>query len=271
MSLAILLRPPERRAIVRVVYSDESGMDKGDVQPITVVAAIMLNMDSQWHPVREAIEKAIMDVLNKTKNDLSHYEIKTATLFHQIKRGDEKAWELLRRLVEIPQRQAFPVFQGIVDRSEIDQVLKKSELQIDSATLCFREALRDCLVAANRYVRTGFSAEQILWIHDSGGSYNKHGKDQLRSLRWIHDEDNLKTLLVEHQYISPDMKAFHIADMMYFGDSAESRALQLADVCAVTIARFHRYDFKEIAEPFYRVLELSIANPALRRFIPVAD
>lgn len=263
MSLVLLLGPPEHRVVVRVVYSDESGMDKGDVQPITVVAAIMLNMDCHWHPVREAIEKAIMDVLDKTQDDLTHYEIKTASLFHQIKKGHDKAGELLHRLVEIPQKQAFPIFQGIVEKVEIADALKKSELQIDLSTLCFREALRECLVAANRYVRAGYQNEQILWIHDSGGAYNEHGKDQLRSLRWIHDEANLKKLLPEHRYISPDMTAFNIADMMYFGDSKESRALQMADVCAVTIARFHRDDFREIAKPFYQILEPAIVNSTL--------
>jgi Protein of unknown function (DUF3800) len=166
----------------------------------------------------------------------------------------------MKRLVAIPQRQAFPVFQGLVERDEIKALLDRSALEADLSTLCFREALRDCLTEVNRYVRIAFSDEQVLWIHDTGGSYNTHAKDQLRSLRWVHDETNLKKLLPEHKFISPDMTAFNIADMIYFGNSEESRLLQLADVCAVTIARFHREDFREVARPFYELLERAIVN-----------
>lgn len=51
--------------MVRVVYSDETGTD-GDEErnPSVVVTALMLDMDSQWKPLRDAVETA-----NKRNNE----------------------------------------------------------------------------------------------------------------------------------------------------------------------------------------------------------
>ncbi|MGH7913820.1 MAG: hypothetical protein ACREPW_04115 [Candidatus Binataceae bacterium] len=41
---------------VRVVYSDEHGMGSEQQEPITVITAIMLNMDTQWHSVQHDLD-----------------------------------------------------------------------------------------------------------------------------------------------------------------------------------------------------------------------
>jgi hypothetical protein len=44
---------------VHVVYSDESGMGDESDEPIVVVTAIMLNMDSQWAPTSMALSAVV--------------------------------------------------------------------------------------------------------------------------------------------------------------------------------------------------------------------
>jgi hypothetical protein len=51
---------------------------------------------------------------------------------------------------------------------------------------------------------------------------------------------------------SPSLPNFHIIDTIYFGNSQESRALQLADVCCSTITRHLRGD--PIATRYYKLL-----------------
>jgi len=54
----------------------------------------------------------------------------------------------------------------------------------------------------------------------------------------------------------------HLADTIYFGNSEESRALQLADVCCATITRQLRGD--PAALPYYRALRGQIVNDGAR-------
>jgi hypothetical protein len=51
----------------------------------------------------------------------------------------------------------------------------------------------------------------------------------------------------------PTTKLEHVIDTIYFGDSKESRALQLADVCNYVIRR-HLVG-KANAAPYYRLIE----------------
>src|SRR5258708_28413467 len=107
LQLAILLGP-ERKSVVRVVYSDESGVGSEHDEPLTVVAALMINIDSQWHPLLESIEQTLRRIL-RTK-DVSRYEIKARNLYHQIRRNDRKAKALMSALMKIPQQHLAPVF-----------------------------------------------------------------------------------------------------------------------------------------------------------------
>jgi hypothetical protein len=59
--LATLVLGLNRESVVRVVYLDESGPGSEHNEPITVVVGLMLNMDSQWHPVLELIKSALFD------------------------------------------------------------------------------------------------------------------------------------------------------------------------------------------------------------------
>src|SRR5208282_4744593 len=86
-------------------------------EPITLVSAVLLNMDSQWLPVRDAIDGAIKKIYGKTDEQLKRFALKGKTLYHQIERGDRRASEMMSRMVSIPREHRLPVWYSAVDRA----------------------------------------------------------------------------------------------------------------------------------------------------------
>jgi hypothetical protein len=249
---------------VKVVYSDETGTDGDEARnPLTVVAAVMLNMDSQWRQVSHDIEAAISRTMNP--RDLSRYMIKGKTLYHKIERGEMKARELMGRLMVIPRRHGIQVFFGAVHRKGFKRQM--TELRQRGALAdpyrMFRLAFEDCMVRVDNYVQTALPKEEVLWIHDSG-SLNSPTKQTLRSFRLLLQEIENEAREMENAAwarddgVLPQEHISHVADMIYFGDDEESRLLQLADYCCSTIARHLRND--PIAKPFYDILRLQVVN-----------
>ena len=268
MSLAILLGP-ERKTVVRVVYSDESGIGSEKDEPITVVAGLMLNIDSQWHPVLESIERSLRETLGK--EDISTYEIKAKTLYYQIRRSDPTATALMTALMKIPQQHLIPVFYGAIDRAGYMYFMREIYTRtvyrshheermkdVRPTPDIFGEALARCINRVDSFVHTAFPAEQVLWIHDKG-RYDDDAKWQLNHVRDI-GTSNVGSILREigEGYLEKS----HIVDTIYFGDSRESRAIQLADACCSTITRHLRGD--PIAIPYYELLRPQVVNDGNR-------
>jgi hypothetical protein len=254
--------------VVRVVYSDEAGLGSEREEPHTVITALMLNIDVQWHPVLAMIEKSIRCFVGR--GNISNFELKGHILYRKIRKGDRKAARLMRDLMAIPSQFLIPVFHSAVNRAGFSRFMK--EVYIPTvrkgrggedpigARDTFSQALQGCAVLIDSYVHTTFKDEQILWIHDVG-RYDKLAKDDLDHIRslaglevWRH---------VWRQMLGgPVPQQSHIIDTIYFGDSKESRALQLADVCCSTIARHLRAE--PVAEEFYTILRPQIVNANAR-------
>jgi hypothetical protein len=77
---------------MRVVYSDESGTGSIAEEPITVVTALMLNLDSQWEPVHQDLE-----ALRPSPT----FEFKGGRLFRELRNGRrrERADAILRGIL----------------------------------------------------------------------------------------------------------------------------------------------------------------------------
>lgn len=270
--IATLSLGPERRSVVRVVYSDESGLGSERDEPLTVVAGLMLNMDSQWHPVLEAIERGIVDHIGK--DDISGYEIKGRSLYHGIRNGNKKSAKLMTSLMGIPSQHHIPVFYGAIDRSGFKYFMRnrhklrghsddQSEQPDPDPHETFLEALKDCISRVDSFVHTVFPREQVLWIHDKG-RYDEHAKIGLRDERdFTNANSPWKKLRQEILGIAPiPTVRSHIVETIYFGNSQESRAIQLADVCCSTITRFLRGD--STAAPYYEILRPQVISSDIR-------
>jgi Protein of unknown function (DUF3800) len=214
---------------VLVVYSDESGMGSKKDEPITVITAIVLDMDRQWEPVSTAFE-TIKAATPKRLLDKGR-EIKGKLLYSAVRKRIPEANKSLTELLKIIVAHRIPVFYSAIDRKGFEnyrEIIKITERE--KTMTAYDKAFEDCLALIDDSIRT-FTNEAVLWITD--------GSDRER-------EDATKTLLAHHRFRETAdvllgrytvLKGGRttIADTIYFGHSHESAALQLADVCCSTI------------------------------------
>lgn len=260
-------------SVMKVVYSDESGTG-GSLKknPIIVVTGLLLNLDHQWIPVRDDFESALKDIYGLSDSQLAHFAVKGHRLYQQIERGDERASNLMKRLMAIPYRRKVPIWYGAVDRDgykyHMENIHIRSEFSEKDVIRPFRIAFEECLNRIDTYVHAFFHDEQILWIHDEG-SLNTPAKNTLKDLRFLLKEAERDALYFAEIEPDPERRPevlaqppSHIADMIYFGDHEESRLLQLADVCCSTIARELRHE--KVAAPYYEILRIQVQNAGTR-------
>lgn len=118
---------------MRVVYSDESGVGDKEREPITVITALMVNMDRIW----VSAEKELRHIRDETPAILLHEgrELKGKNLYSAVRKVDrlkregkddpdlrtlEKAIDILRRLLAVPINYRIPIFYAAVDRAGYD-------------------------------------------------------------------------------------------------------------------------------------------------------
>jgi len=250
-------------SLVRVVYSDESGLGGSiEKEPVTVVTAIMLNMESQWEPVERDLSVIHNDVLLKDRRLLRDgWEIHGKELFKAVRRHDEKAKNALSLILNIPNIHSVPIFYGAVDRAGFN-ALPDDSLPIikrGRRNSAYDLAFHLCVRRVETYIQTTLpKRERALWIAEHSG-YEKSLK---HTLEWAQATEvvPMEGEIVDVVRTVPT----RFVDTVYFGDSEDSLALQLADVCCFTITRFlleQHYGFQpQIAEPYYEIIRSQIVN-----------
>jgi uncharacterized protein DUF3800 len=268
--------------VLRVVYSDESGTGD-EKQPITVVTALLLNIDSQWEPVERNLSglKAITPpkLLRGTGETQALYapgqgrELKGSLLFKGLRgkiRGvaPSKAAEILTDILSVVTRHRIRLFHGAIDRAGRAEWNRNHGFS-ESIQTDQEAAFDECLRRLDGFVHTFMPKERELWIADKSG-FEKSMKHGLQFFQWAQaiDTDRLRELLAvlrgkESARSLADLglalrneQPSHVIDTIYFGDSHESLALQLADVCCATIAQYLRG--KDDAEPFYNLISRQV-------------
>lgn len=256
---------PER-VIVRVVFSDESGVGSIHKEPITVVTAIVLNMDQQWVPVSNALHAILSDARKNHKGLLEQgRSLKGKLLYSAIRRGIVEADQILRCILAVPIDQKILVFQSAVDRGEFESyrgILKITEPE--KTMTPFDKAFEECFSIVDRVVRTVYPNEQILWIAD------RSDRDRESATKKSLFQHRLREMMVRvggvifgQAPIPLETGESRIADTVYFGNSHESIALQLADVCCSTITLHlleQDYGWGAVVAPYYEILQPAILN-----------
>jgi uncharacterized protein DUF3800 len=229
---------PGRRTIVRVVYSDESGTGSIKEEPITVVAAVVINLDTQWEKVENDLNQIAPD---------ENYEFKGARLFRDLKNGRKRdqADRLLKGILSVPAKNRLAIYQGAVDRKGFETQGPKTPSKFDANDAAFFICLSQIEAAIHGFLPD----ERILWIADHSGHYEKRLKLGHRIFRMMQEFELIPGV--------PARKSC-LVDTVYFGDSRDSRALQLADVCCSTICVHLRGD--PIVAPYYDLLRFRIQN-----------
>ena len=121
--------------VLRVVYSDESGVGDIKKEPLTVVAAIVINMDRDWdavdhdlnflrihapdallEPKRVLKGKKIYGLLRKNAEVQQKRREVSDDVARQIAKEAHEATEFLHKIFAVLIKYRIPIFYGAVDR-----------------------------------------------------------------------------------------------------------------------------------------------------------
>ncbi|MGD0672714.1 MAG: DUF3800 domain-containing protein [Candidatus Binatus sp.] len=258
------------KTIVRVVYSDESGVGSIKTEPLTVVTAIVLNVDKQWEPVQDALYLAEMDTPRKL---LYKRQLKGSVLYGAVRKGISAASETLTEILSIPARERIGIFYGAVDRAGCLRSLHKSS-KSGSPLAEYHAAFADCLDRVDTAAKIFAAGERVLWIAHRSDRQREPATTSSHFWHKIFTEvrprpnkapatitDEGFAALMDSLVIEPTGKKSSIVDTVYFGNAENSIALQLADVCCSTVTlhlleKF--YNWRPIVEPFYDLIRPQI-------------
>ena len=246
-----------RGLIVRVVYSDESGVGNIDKEPITVVTAIVINMDRDW----KKIESDLRKVQAETPFQLLENQkiLKGRLLYSALRKGDSAAEQALKEILAIPVRYRCAIFHGAVDRKGLLNYQQTPNISdVERSASSYTLAFSECLATLDNMANT-FTDERLLWIAERSDKEREPAtKEALQYYRW---KQGLK-VLDDHP---DDQPLSVIADTVYFGNPTDSLALQLADVCCSTITNYlleQFYGRDYCVTDFYERIRQNVGNHA---------
>jgi uncharacterized protein DUF3800 len=253
-----LLGKTGRGITLRVVYSDESGVGNIDKEPITVVAAIVINMDRDW----DSIEKDLRAITEESPNALleKNRSLKGRKLYSIIRKDIPErmdAQHTLNRVLAVLLKYRIAVFYGAVDRHGLETYLADRSIpEEDRHITSYDVAFDECLGRLDSAALT-FTDERILWIADRS--------DKMRepATRSSLDYYRFKQGLHIARLLTNEEPRVSVADTVYFGHSDESVALQLADVSCSTITNYlleKDYGRDYCATDFYHLIRRNVMN-----------
>jgi len=223
---------------VRVVYSDESGTGDIGKEPITVVCAVMLNLDNQWEPV----ERALQEVPRFKRR-----ELKGTRLLRDIRIGRKpKADATLRQVLNIIRANHLSIFYGAVNREGFKRANSITETGYAND---LHVAFSQCLERVANYIYTSHPKEKVLWIADSGRE---------REIRREQSLARFADVVTINGHTEESAQPTCIVDTVYFGSSEHSLAIQLADICCYVITQKLMNNADIL--PYYRLIKMQIIN-----------
>ncbi len=204
---------------MRVVYSDEWGVGSLDQEPITVVAGVVLNMDSQWDAVESDLSEAIRQIPNRLL--FERKELKGRLLLKSIRKKDRYADAAKKGLAEILSlvpKHGLHIFHGAIDRRGYDNSKRNFNISDMRTTGYQLEAFDECLTRLDDFVHNFLPREKVLWIADKTG-YETHLKDGLAFYQRLQVTDFVHYENKVVEVARSDPQPSHVLDTIYFGHS----------------------------------------------------
>jgi hypothetical protein len=239
---------------VRLIYFDEAGSSKDEIQePIITVASVLLHGDFETGPVERDAE-AIIGTVPEHLRDGFEFHAKElfsgSDKFKGWRKDDRHA--ALRAFMELIPKYELPVHTiGILKEGFWAAVSHlRAYMNRDANTHAVHEAaFMNCAITVETWFKEFADSERGICIADETKARNviKSNFRDLRKAPWITEQT---------------ARLNHLIDTIYFGDSKESIFLQLADCCAFFVKRtmMGRAD----AKPFYEIIERKVAPQPLR-------
>lgn len=229
--------PLNGNKIVRLIYADESGISATD--PMCVVAGVIVDADSQWIPVTTHIKELVCEFIPIEDQFNFSFHAKevfggTGKVFQDRAKYPLKLrCEILRRLLEVPNRFHLPVAYGCLDKRVERQRPVEKEKPHEREAFDHAIAFSFCAVAAESFMRDYADPREIATMHSEN---NATTRDMVRLARRSlagRTKLNLAERMGEHaQRYLPISR---IVDEVSFFEKDDAFLLQLADVCAVLL------------------------------------
>lgn len=222
-----------------------------------MVAAILLNMDTQWPKFAEDVIVATADTPRQLL--FQRTELKGKLLFKAIRKNSryaDAAKQTLSGVLAALVKHGVHVFHGAIDRAGRERFIRRFDVR-PNLTTEHREAFHECFEHLNDHALTFLPHEKVLWIHDNAKEESGL-KTELMFLQMVQVIDVEKLLRDRIHELREDATPSPIMHPIYFGHSHESLALQVADVCCTTIAM--KLIDQPHAEPFYELIRRNLVT-----------
>jgi hypothetical protein len=223
---------------MRVTYMDESGLSKRE--PILIEAGIIVHGDDQVIPVEEHLESLVEKHIPADKRARFFFHATDIygggdknCLFHDKDEWpDERRRAILDDLVAVPTKFNLPVCAGIMQKDKFVHRLKdKPHSALEFVVAMHALAIIQCEIGVEMWLRKNTERE-ITHIIAENNDEVRHAAREAHVL--LRDEAEMaKEGFVNHACF-PFKR---IRDGLQFTTKAESKLLQVADVCAWAIRR----------------------------------
>jgi hypothetical protein len=231
---------------VRIAYFDEAGTASETQEPFTVVGGVLLQGDTQWHPLEVHLQKLIGSYVPKElqPNFVFHgtHLFSDHPKFRQLIPAESR-FQLLRELLGVIVKFDLPVSYGAVTRSILTKALPQWKQKR----------------------RTSFGHQLAFTLCAMGfqGWFNREASDEVAICVADRIEQTQLSLKQDFAFLrtrglpaSPLLTLFNFVDALHFAASEESFGLQLADVVSFVIKR-HLMG-KADSDEFYTLIEKQI-------------
>lgn len=210
---------------MRLVYLDEAGTGSEWDEPLTVVAAVIINGDTQWLAIEKHLDEIVQSLVPEEHREI--FEFHAKDLFHGTKRyrewGKAKRWEILDAFLDTFGLFEIPICAGVVLRSDAPKNVRPnnddSRIDISTKEWPHAHAFLGCMFSANRWFQEHAPNEVGICIADDIDT----------------QMSRLLNAISRHFRRRGDFK--HLIDAVSFQNSFLSIGVQLADVCNFLIKR----------------------------------
>lgn len=254
--------PGSGLTVVRIVYSDETGIGGGKYEAYTVVTAVIVNAGfvngarsdaTQW----SRLQRSVCALASRAEplGLLERGAFKGSMLLNQARGGKGPAIEILHDLATAIRDSRVGLAYGAVSNEGYRRRVARLEL-INSPHRerwsPFEIAFRSCLESVEQQLYRFMPAEHVIWVHDRPGTDKEEVvQDGLRDLNnfWNWDHPDTARLPEVPRILHP----------ICYAPSAESRMIQVADVSCTLIAGALRND--PVAIRYFQLLMPAVVPP----------
>lgn len=235
-----------------MVYLDEGGTDRKE--PALCVAGVMIHGDYQWREAEAEIDKLIEKYI--PEKDRIDFVFHATDIFHGSGYFDRNNWakdtrtQILCDLAKIIETLRLPIVIGGYQKQSFGAGIIRDDEHDLKRTVVQTSAAMDCAIWADRWLSKYAKSENAVIIAEDTDRVKPAIKTAIKVLR---SPPLMKLWGLEDLTMSEfGLPLKRIVDTIHFAAKADSKPLQLADLCAFSINRFLKK--KPMVEDVLRVI-----------------